>query len=90
MTKNDALAKMNRRHGTQVGDYFMMLAWLRQAAERCERRGALYVEQASEYRADHAELLAAEESEQRRPTREDRRHRMFDRDGRPMWVSVPA
>jgi hypothetical protein len=30
------------------------------------------------------------ELEQRRPTREDRRYRMFDRDGRPMWVSVPA
>lgn len=27
--------------------------------------------------------------EQRRPTREDRRHRYFDRDGRPMWISVP-
>lgn len=27
---------------------------------------------------------------QRRPTREDRRYRSFDRDGRAVWVSVPA
>lgn len=60
MTKADALAKMNRRHGTDFGDYFMMLVWLKRAVTRCMLKS--YFEQAAEYKADHAELLAAEET----------------------------
>jgi hypothetical protein len=60
MSKVEAVEKMNRRHGTDVTDYYMMLVWLRRAAERCERKGSLYADQATEYRADYAELLSAE------------------------------
>jgi hypothetical protein len=60
-TKSEVMNKMNRRHGTDISDYFMMLAWLRKTAERLERKGTLYADQATEYRADYNELLAAAE-----------------------------
>ena len=58
MTKAEYLSKMNARHGTDIGDYFMMLVWLRRAQERCERKG--YIDQATDYRADRIEMLRAE------------------------------
>jgi len=57
MTKAACLEKMNRRHGTDMGDYYMMLQWLRKAAERNARKG--YHEAAEEYQADYTELLMA-------------------------------
>lgn len=67
MTKTEALEKMNRRHGTDIGDFYIMLLWLRQSAERCERKSkgtGMYLEQAAEYRAeyraDYNELSKAE------------------------------
>lgn len=64
MTKTELLAKMNRRHGTDIGDYFMMLVWLKRAAESNGRLAARLPrsgEAAAEYRADYAELLNADE-----------------------------
>lgn len=49
--------------------------------------GRLYY--ATERAAQDYALAMSLESEQRRPTREDRRYRTFDSDGRPVWVSVP-
>ncbi len=60
MTKAQALEKMNRRHGTDIADYFMMAVWLRRAAERCARKGPPYADQAREYREDYQALLGAE------------------------------
>lgn len=58
--------KMFHRHGLvafyHTPDYFQVLTWLRRQLAACERRGrpALYEAAISNYRADIAEMLAAD------------------------------
>jgi hypothetical protein len=62
-TKSEVLEKMNRRHGTDIGDYYMMLVWLNRKAGDCDRlakRIPSVADQAAWYRADHDELMKAE------------------------------